>query len=48
VIPRKKDPSQTPETITSPVEEECNICQETEGECCSETFVSKNEKKTTT
>jgi len=47
MIPRKKDPNQTPDPITSPVEEECEICQEAEGECCSETPVSKNNKNTT-
>lgn len=46
MIPHKKDPGQTPDTITSPVEEECDICQEIEGDCCAETVDSKNDKKT--
>ncbi|MDF9408601.1 MAG: hypothetical protein A4E52_01203 [Pelotomaculum sp. PtaB.Bin013] len=46
MIPRKKDPDETPDAVISPIEEECDICQEIEGDCCAEIFDSKNDKKT--
>jgi len=46
MIPRKKDPDRTPDTVTSQAEEECDICQEIEEDCCEETLDSKNDKKT--
>ncbi|MCG9968116.1 hypothetical protein L9W92_08645 [Pelotomaculum terephthalicicum JT] len=47
MIPRKKNHGQTPDPVTSPADEECDICQEIEEDCCADAFVSKNDKKST-
>lgn len=47
MIPRKKEPQRT-DRITPPVEDECENCTVTEGDCCPEAFVSEDDKKTTT
>lgn len=39
--PRKKDRAQTPETITSPVQDDSNIRQKSEESPCPKSSVSK-------
>lgn len=48
MIPRKKEPRRAPEPVAPPVDEECEGCLANEEDCCAETFVAKDDKKTTT